>query len=158
MLMGMPHSLIMFGRTVVQLLRRRKTWGIGTNVAYLENLFTITKMNSISPTLGRCVMKSRETFFHNREGIGRGSNSPAILFSSTLSCWQIRHVFVNCVTLFWRLGGRRFSATHCDLPMECDDILWVGVSLGSLNGDCTNDSPWWIVDCPRPKTSRFSPL
>ena len=42
-------------------------------------------------------MKFRETLFHGRDGTRRGSSSPAILFRSTLSCWQIRQVIVNCI-------------------------------------------------------------
>lgn len=47
------------------------------NVAYFENLSMITCIDSNSPTLGRCVMKSRDTLSHGLEGTGKGSNRPA---------------------------------------------------------------------------------
>ena len=87
MLVGMPHNLTTCRKNNCAVSSAEHDLQVGLNVAYLENLLMMTKIDSISPTLGRCVTKSRETLSHGWDGTDRGSRSPAILFRSTLSCW-----------------------------------------------------------------------
>ena len=87
MLVGMPHNLTTCQKNNCVVASTEHDLQVGINVAYLENRSVMTKMDFISPTLGRCEMKSRETISHGRDGIDRGSTSPAILFRSILSCW-----------------------------------------------------------------------
>lgn len=68
--------------------------GVGIKVTYFENQSMITKMASCSPTFRRWVMKSMDTLSHSLDGTCKGSRSPAIFVLSTLSCWQMRQVFV----------------------------------------------------------------
>ena len=83
----MPHNLTTCRKNSCAVASVEHDLGVGMNVAYLENLSMMTKMDFISPTLGRCVIKSREILFHGQVGTGNGSSSPAILFCSTLFCW-----------------------------------------------------------------------
>ena len=97
MLVGMSHNLTTCQKNNCAVGSAEHDLWVGINVADLENLSMMTKMDFISPTLGRCVMMFRETLFHGRDGTRRGSSSPTILFCSILSCWQIRQVIVNCI-------------------------------------------------------------
>ena len=48
-------------------------------VVYLENLSTITMIESLSSDLGSPMMKSLVTLSHERSAIGSGSNRPSRL-------------------------------------------------------------------------------
>jgi len=97
MLDGMPHNLTMCLKNSWAVSSAEYNLGVGTNVAYFENRSTITKMASYSPTFGKCIMKSKDTFYQGLVCTGRGSKSPETLAFSTLSCWQMRHVLVYCM-------------------------------------------------------------
>ena len=79
---------------------------VGMKVAYFENRSMISKMASRSPTFWRCVIQSMDTLSHGLVGTGKGSRSPATFAFSILSCWQMRHVFVYCMTSSLILGQK----------------------------------------------------
>ena len=107
MLDGMPYNFTMCLKNSWAVSSAEHNLGVGTNVEYFENQFSITKMASYSPNFGRCVMKSRDTLFQGLVGTGRGSKSPETLAFSTLSCWQARHVLVYCI-MSSRLFGQKY--------------------------------------------------
>lgn len=80
------HNFTMFLKNSWVVIYVEHIFRVGKKVAYLEKQSTITRIASDSPTLGRCVMKSRDIFSHGLIGTGRGFSKLAILDLSTLSC------------------------------------------------------------------------
>ncbi|PKI59748.1 hypothetical protein CRG98_019851 [Punica granatum] len=66
---------------------------VGMNLAYLENLSTMTMRVRHPSNLGNLTIKSMETLPHGRSRTGRGSRNPADDFYCCLSCWHIRLVY-----------------------------------------------------------------
>ena len=97
MLDGMAHNFTTFLKNSWVVNSVERILVVGTDVAYFENRSMMTKMTSCSPTFGRCVMKSSDILFQGLVGTDKGSRSLETLAFSTLSCWQMMHVFVYCI-------------------------------------------------------------
>lgn len=164
-LVGKPQSLTTFLKKRCVVISIEHVLGVGINVACLENLSTTMRITSNSPTMGKWVMKLRETLSHSLAGTCRGSNNLTIFALSTLFCYQInkswwiawhrRGVLANSNLI---LKVHRFSTNLRDLPIEYHDIFLTTTSLSLSCGEHTGDCLWWIEDLLRPRTVMFSLL
>lgn len=83
-LVGTPQILTTFLKKRCVVISVEHVLEVGINVACLENLLTTMRITSNSPTLGKWVMKLRETLSHSLAGTCRGSNNLTIFALSTL--------------------------------------------------------------------------
>ena len=68
-LVSTSHSLTTFLEDNWAVILAEHNLGVGMKVMYFENLSTITRIDSNSPTLERWMMKSRDTLSHGHDGI-----------------------------------------------------------------------------------------
>ncbi|GAA0147440.1 hypothetical protein LIER_07139 [Lithospermum erythrorhizon] len=66
--------------------------GAGISVPYLDNRYTTTKIEPHPLDIRKAEMKSIDMLSYEHSRTGKGSNNPAGLDCSTLSCWHTRHV------------------------------------------------------------------
>jgi len=88
MVLGKPCNLIICSKYVCATVAAEKGCAKGRKCAYLLNLSTTIKMESLPLDFGRPSMKSMEMSSQIALGMGRGCNKPAGGDKSGLFLWQ----------------------------------------------------------------------